>query len=109
MFFLKPLTGSEDFETGAIDQQMNRTIREDNVRLPRRRRPASYSAQFFTWNFILGMWWRREELCLLGIEGVAFQKSVPDLSQTTRFLPYSCNNAPQVSQPEMREQVHSVN
>ena len=78
MFFLKPLTGSEDFETGAIDQQMNRTIREDNVRLTRRRSTASYSAQFFTWNFILGMWWRREELCLLGIEGVAFQKSVPD-------------------------------
>jgi hypothetical protein len=40
--------------------------------------PASYSAQFFTLNFILGMWWRRELLCLFGMEGEAFQYSVPD-------------------------------
>src|ERR1017187_2014142 len=49
-----------------------------NVRLPRRRRPASYSAQFFTRNFILGMWRRRGALCLFGMEGAAFQESVPE-------------------------------
>ena len=49
-----------------------------NVRLPRRRRPASYSAQLFTRNFILGMWRRRGELCLFGMEGAAFQESVPE-------------------------------
>src|ERR1019366_679192 len=49
-----------------------------NVRLPRRRRPASYSAQLFTRNFILGMWRRRGELCLFGMEGAAFQYSVPE-------------------------------
>lgn len=37
------------------------------VRLPRRRRPASYSAQFVSVNFILPMRWRREALCLKGI------------------------------------------
>src|ERR1035441_2999924 len=54
-----------------------------NVRLPRRRSPASYSAQFFTLNFILGMWWRREELCLFGMEGGSlsgFSPRLPDFS-----------------------------
>src|ERR1019366_1792380 len=49
-----------------------------NVRLPRRRSPASYSAQFFTLNFIFGMWWRRDALCLFGIELVAFLGSISD-------------------------------
>src|SRR5450631_422158 len=48
------------------------------VKLPRRRSPASYSAQFFTLNFILGMWSRRAALCLFGIGGEAFQYFVPD-------------------------------
>jgi hypothetical protein len=38
-----------------------------NVRLPRRRRPASYSRQFVTLNFILPMRWRRAALCLNGM------------------------------------------
>ena len=48
------------------------------VRLPRRRSPTSYSAQFFTLNFILGMWWRRGALCLFSIEEAAFRESPPD-------------------------------
>src|SRR5258708_4288928 len=42
-----------------------------NVRLPRRRRPASYANQFFTRNFIFGMWWRRAALCLFGMDRIA--------------------------------------
>ena len=38
-----------------------------SVRLPRRRRPTSYSGQFVSLNFILPTRWRRETLCLKGI------------------------------------------
>src|ERR1035437_2528510 len=55
-----------------------------NVRLPRRRRPASYSAQFLTLNFILGICWRRPALCLFGMEGGQLFRI---LSKTTRFQP----------------------
>src|ERR1017187_2340829 len=74
-------------ELSNATQMASRTLAENtpstsgvthNVRLPRRRRPASYSAQLFTRNFILGMWRRRGELCLFGMEGAAFQYSVPE-------------------------------
>jgi hypothetical protein len=38
------------------------------VKLPRRRRPAPYPAQFVTVNFILGMWCRRSALNLFGMQ-----------------------------------------
>jgi len=38
-----------------------------SVRPPRRRSPASYSAQFVTLNGILEMWFRRSALCLCGM------------------------------------------
>src|SRR5258708_37675390 len=48
-----------------------------NVRLPRRRRPASYANQFFTRNFIFGMWWRRAALCLFGMDRIASPLTIP--------------------------------
>ena len=42
-----------------------------NVKLPRRRRPASYSDQFVTLNDIFGMRCRRSALNLLGMSDAA--------------------------------------
>ena len=54
-----------------------------------RLRTATPTAQFFTRNFILGMWRRRGALCLFGMEGKPFG----NLSQSTRSSLYLCNNA----------------
>jgi len=51
-------------ERGAAFQASMAASVTHSVRLPRRRSPASYSAQFVTWNLILEMWWRRSALCL---------------------------------------------
>jgi hypothetical protein len=40
------------------------------VKLPRARRPASYSAQLVTRCFCLGMWCRRSAFALKGMVGV---------------------------------------
>src|SRR5471032_928997 len=58
------------------------------VRLPRRRSPASYSAQFVTLNGILGMWCRRSALCLWGMAFCQLQ-----LAHATERHLYSCTNA----------------
>ena len=42
------------------------------VKLPRRRRPASYTAQFVTLDFIFEMWCRRSALNLFGMQGNRF-------------------------------------
>ena len=42
--------------TSHYNSPLRATFCGGKVRLPRRRSPASYSVQFFTRNFILGMW-----------------------------------------------------
>jgi hypothetical protein len=62
-----------------------------NVRLPRRRSPASYCAQFLTLNFIFGMWCRRLALCLFGMARIG--KALGNPRQPTRPRRHPCNNA----------------
>jgi hypothetical protein len=62
-----------------------------NVRLPRRRSPASYCAQFLTLNFIFGMWCRRSALCLFGMARIG--EAFDNPRQPTRPRRYPCNNA----------------
>lgn len=66
------------------------------VRLPRRRRPASYSAQFVTLNFIFDMWWRRFSLCLFGMERYALSGActLPDWPGIHATTPIEINNLP---------------
>ena len=62
-----------------------------NVRLPRRRSPASYCAQFLTLNFIFGMWCRRSALCLFGTARIG--KALDNPRQPTPPRRHPCNNA----------------
>lgn len=73
-------TGHRGWGRGAACQLAIASSVTHKVRLPRRRRPASYSAQFVTLNFIFGMWWRRFSLCLLGMDwhGLSGASTLPD-------------------------------
>lgn len=53
------------FPLRSLHQRPSGVIR--SIRLPRRRRPVSYSGQFVTLSLILPIRWRREALCLKGI------------------------------------------
>jgi len=60
--------------------------------LPRRRRPASYSCQFVTLNFILVIRCRREALCLCGmLDQSTYFRSRPHRCKTLKFDP--CTNS----------------
>src|ERR687894_2048870 len=70
---------------GAAAQAATASGVNHTVRLPRARRPASYSAQLVTRCRCFGMWWRQAALALNGTAGV--QASGKGPSSYTAQLP----------------------